>query len=127
MNGFDQFVSNLPDQTVTSVRTATTKFAGLRRSTLPGLFSDVDAARQHAARVKDYVLDNLRDLLVQFESQCRENGINVHWASDAEQARKIVTKICLESAKPGATIVKAKSMAPYLSIWSKPPGPTGGN
>lgn len=111
MKGFDEFVRELPDQTVESVRNATVKFSNIRRTVLPLMFKDVDAARQHAAAVKDYTLDNLKTLLVQFERRCQENGVTVHWARDSEEARSIITKVCQAHAQDGATIVKAKSMA----------------
>jgi len=93
------------------VRLASTRVADARKYTLGRVFDDVDKARHYAASIKQYVLDNLAPLLTQFEDNCRANGITVHWASTAEEARKIILQLCRENSDPGATIVKGKSMA----------------
>lgn len=111
MNEFDEFVASLEPQTRNSVRSASLRVADARRTTLSQVFEDVDKARNHAASVKDYILDHLGDLLRQFETACLDNGVRVHWASDAESARNIILGICNSSAPPGATVVKGKSMA----------------
>lgn len=111
MNSFDAFVRDLTDNSRRSVRAATIKVSRARTSMLPELFEDVENARKHAAQVKDYVLDHLSDLLVEFETACQCNGIQVHWAANAEQARRVIRGLCEQHAASGSTIVKAKSMA----------------
>jgi L-lactate dehydrogenase complex protein LldF len=81
-----------------------------RKSTLSVVFEDLDAARREASKIKGYVLDNLKPLLLEFESKCTSNGIKVHWASDADSARRAILDIC-SRASDKATVVKAKSMA----------------
>jgi L-lactate dehydrogenase complex protein LldF len=108
---FDEFVRSLDEDTVRSVRASTIRVAEARRTTLAQVFEDVDEARKRAAAVKSYVLDNLRDLLVQLESSCRANGIQVHWAKDAASANRAVLDVCKRVAPEGALVVKAKSMA----------------
>lgn len=104
---FDSFVRGLDEDTVRSVRASTIRVSGNRHRTLHEVFDDVDAAREAAASVKSYVLDNLRDLLLSLEKRCQENGVVVHWAKDAASARSTILDLC----PPGSTVVKAKSMA----------------
>lgn len=64
--------------------------------------------RNQASAIKDHVLGNLHDYLVQFEEKAKLNGINVHWAKDAREHNEIVYGIL---AGHGAkSIVKSKSM-----------------
>lgn len=97
-------------QTTASTRTGAKNAAEARSATLPKVFDDLDAARTLAAQIKDYTLDNLSNLLTQLEMKCRQNGVQVHWARDAESARNIMLDICRGVEPNGCTIVKAKSM-----------------
>lgn len=64
--------------------------------------------RETASRIKDHVLANLDELLVEFERKAQTNGITVHWAADAQEHNQIVYDI-LKSV--GANhMVKSKSM-----------------
>ena len=108
---FDRFAGDLDPRTVKNVRTSTIKVTAARASTLERVFDDVDAARRTAARIKAYVLDNLKGLLLQLEQNCQTNGVQVHWAKDADSANRIILDICKRAAPEGATIAKAKSMA----------------
>jgi L-lactate dehydrogenase complex protein LldF len=78
---------------------------------LSSSFDDADAARAQAAAVKDYVLGHLAELLEEFEAKATARGIQVHWASDAAEARAKILEICRGRASAGATFAKAKSMA----------------
>lgn len=82
-----------------------------RVSALEKFFGSAGDTQDFAAKTKMYVLDHLAELLQQFESKCVSNGIKVHWAEDAKEAKEIILSICRASAPEGATIVKAKSMA----------------
>ena len=90
-------------------------FTAARFGGLPEVFADPEAARTAAAEIKQYVLDNLRPLLEQLEAACVANGIQVHWAADAEEARQIIVGLCRDSVDPGGperpVVAKAKSMA----------------
>lgn len=108
---FDDFVRNLHEDTVRSVRAATQRVSNARVDTLKEVFEDVDEARKTASAIKNYVLDNLKSLLLKLEENCQSNGVTVHWAYDAKAANKIINKICDRAAKGGAKVVKAKSMA----------------
>jgi L-lactate dehydrogenase complex protein LldF len=64
--------------------------------------------RELGSGIKANVLSNLDEYLVQFESNAKKNGIQVHWASNAEEHNKIVGKILdKHNAKK---VVKSKSM-----------------
>jgi L-lactate dehydrogenase complex protein LldF len=84
--------------------------AAVRRASQNKVVQEV-ATDKPAARIRAEVLERLPELLEQFERAARERGMHVHWAKDAESARTIVLSICRERAKPGAVVVKGKSMA----------------
>lgn len=58
--------------------------------------------------IKKDVMENLGDYLELFESNCKQNGINVHWASDDQEARDIILNLCHENNVK--KIVKSKSL-----------------
>ncbi len=64
--------------------------------------------RDTASGIKQHVLSNLHDYLLEFERNAQRNGIKVHWAADAQEHNDIVLGILKEH---GATrLVKSKSM-----------------
>ena len=65
--------------------------------------------RQQAAEAKRRALRQLPDLLEQAEGTLTENGFNVLWAEDAEQARQHILEIAQQHASQ--SIAKSKSMA----------------
>jgi L-lactate dehydrogenase complex protein LldF len=71
-------------------------------------FGDWQPAREAAAKVKQYVLDNLADLLETFEQNITGHGATVLWASDKEEAASHILKIV--EKKKAKKIVKSKSM-----------------
>ena len=69
---------------------------------------DWELLRETASQIKNNVLANIHDYLIQFESKAKANGVNVHWAANAEEHNKIVHSIM---AKHGVNqMVKSKSM-----------------
>jgi L-lactate dehydrogenase complex protein LldF len=88
------------DETLWFVRAKRDKAA----HTLP----EWEALRENASQIKDNVLSNLHDYLLQFEAKAQQNGITVHWAADAEEHNQIVHSIL--KAKGVTRIVKSKSM-----------------
>jgi L-lactate dehydrogenase complex protein LldF len=64
--------------------------------------------RDAASHIKDHVLSNLHDYLLEFERKAQQNGVVVHWASTADEHNRIVHSI-IESYG-AAKIVKSKSM-----------------
>ncbi|MFC2088552.1 LutB/LldF family L-lactate oxidation iron-sulfur protein [Calditrichota bacterium] len=71
-------------------------------------FIDWQSARQTAAQIKKYVIENLPDLLEQFEQNISKTGTKVLWAETAREAQNHL----LDIAKAHSTkkIVKSKSM-----------------
>ncbi|OON66502.1 lactate utilization protein B [Hymenobacter sp. CRA2] len=64
--------------------------------------------RQLASDIKEHTLSRLDEYLEQFEQNARANGVQVHWAADAEEHNRIVLDIM---RGVGATsLVKSKSM-----------------
>jgi L-lactate dehydrogenase complex protein LldF len=64
--------------------------------------------RETASQIKNNVLSNLHDYLIQFEANAQHNGITVHWAADAEEHNTIVHTIIKNHGVN--EIVKSKSM-----------------
>jgi L-lactate dehydrogenase complex protein LldF len=64
--------------------------------------------RETASQIKNNVLANIHDYLLEFEENALENGIIVHWAADGAEHNKIVHSIM---EKHGVKqMVKSKSM-----------------
>ncbi len=64
--------------------------------------------RSLASQIKANVLSNLDDYLMQFEERALSNGIQVHWAVDADEHNEIVLNILNENK--AKKVVKSKSM-----------------
>lgn len=64
--------------------------------------------RETASQIKNNVISNLHDYLVQFEANAKKNGVTVHWAADAQEHNEIVYSIL--KAKEINQMVKSKSM-----------------
>lgn len=69
---------------------------------------DWELLRETASQIKDNVLANLDEYLVQFEQTALQNGIHVHWAADAAEHNQIVLQIIQEHGV--GKLVKSKSM-----------------
>ncbi len=89
-----------------SVTGATLNFDSKRRQA----YAEVEAEtwRHWAEGVKNHVLSNLDRYLLEAEASLQKNGVQVHWADDADDARRIVADI----ARAGQVrkVVKAKTM-----------------
>ena len=46
--------------------------------------------RETASQIKNNVLSNLHDYLLQFEANAQRNGVTVHWAANGEEHNQIV-------------------------------------
>ncbi len=64
--------------------------------------------RHQAHQTKKETLDHLDRYLELFEENCQKNGIVVHWARDAEEARTIILELMRE--KQVQSVVKSKSL-----------------
>ncbi|MCY4398127.1 MAG: LutB/LldF family L-lactate oxidation iron-sulfur protein [Gemmatimonadetes bacterium] len=70
---------------------------------------DADAWRRWAEGVKNHTLTHLDHYLTEAEARLEANGAQVHWASDATEAREIVTRLAKQHSV--RSVVKGKSMA----------------
>lgn len=82
-------------------------FVDHRRDAVDAL-PEFDAIRDAARDIKDHVLANLDGYLELYEQKVIENGGQVHWARDADEACRIVAKICKDAE--AETVTKGKSM-----------------
>ena len=64
--------------------------------------------RETASQIKNNVLSNLHDYLVQFEANATRNGITIHWAMDGDEHNQIVHNILKKHQV--TRMVKSKSM-----------------
>jgi len=71
-------------------------------------FPAMEAARDEAQRIRLHTLANLDRYLEQFAQSATNAGNFVHWATDGEEANKIVLRIAEESES--RLVVKSKSM-----------------
>jgi L-lactate dehydrogenase complex protein LldF len=67
-----------------------------------------EALREAASQIKNNVLSNLHNYLLQFEKNAVANGIEVHWAADADEHNQIVHRLLNEANV--VRMVKSKSM-----------------
>src|SRR5262249_9036699 len=88
------------------IRLTGTLMAGNRRGYAAQ--ADSDRLRDHAKQIKEHTLAHLDLYLEQLESSVERAGGQVHWASDAEEARQIVVGIARRARCKYA--VKSKSM-----------------
>jgi L-lactate dehydrogenase complex protein LldF len=88
------------------VRLTSTLLAGNRRGY--AALADSDALREHAKHIKEHTLAHLDHYLEQLEASVQKHGGHVHWAANAEEARRIVLDIAQRTNS--RRIVKSKSM-----------------
>ena len=71
---------------------------------------ELERLRDVGEAVRQHALAHLPDLLVELEANLRRNGVQVHWAADAERGqRRSSTRIA--QAHQARTVIKGKSMA----------------
>jgi L-lactate dehydrogenase complex protein LldF len=95
-----------PGLQIALIRLTETLMAGNRRGY--AALADSSALRDHAKRIKEHTLAHLDRYLEQLESSVQKLGGKVHWAADAEEARRVVVAIAKEAGCSRA--VKSKSM-----------------
>ncbi len=78
---------------------------------------DAEAVRDRGRAIRIETLSRLDHYLEQFAANVEQNGGHVHWAKDAEEARRIVLEIVRLSLTPGPSpsgrggiVAKSKSM-----------------
>ena len=91
-----------------------TSIAGLKsgfvaaRARAVAALPEFEAMRDAGAAIKDHTLAYLDVYLERYEREVVRHGGKVHWARDAEEARRIIREIC--AAAGARTVVKGKSM-----------------
>jgi L-lactate dehydrogenase complex protein LldF len=88
------------------LRLTSTLMAGNRRGY--AALAGSDQLREHAKQIKEHTLAHLDRYLEQLDAAVERAGGEVHWAADAEEARRIVLDIA--RATHSRRIVKSKSM-----------------
>lgn len=69
---------------------------------------DWEGLRELASQIKEHTLGNLDSYLEEFEKNASNNGIQVHWAKDAQEHNSIIYELLKQKKIPVA--VKSKSM-----------------
>ena len=86
-------------------------FAGnfvTRRAAAVARLPEFDALRDSARAIKDHTLAHLDLYLEAYEQKVRASGGEVHYAQDADEARKIIIDLC--KAMDAKSVTKGKSM-----------------
>ena len=94
----------------TSLRSALSKMAGHYAERLQTIQADSmwETYRERAREIKKEAIDHLDIYLERFAAKVEENGGQVHWAPDAEEANRIVVEIAQQAGIN--EVVKAKTM-----------------
>ncbi|MGA9797206.1 MAG: lactate utilization protein B [Rhizomicrobium sp.] len=71
-------------------------------------YGDWEALREQGRAIRDHAITHLDTLLEQFEDAVTARGGHVHWAADAEEARRILLAILHQAG--AKTVTKGKSM-----------------
>lgn len=79
-----------------------------KRDKAAGSVKNWEELREQASQIKENVLSNLDEYLVQFEENALKNGAQVHWAKDAKAFNQIMLGIAQKNK--AQKIVKSKSM-----------------
>ncbi len=70
--------------------------------------TDWQELRTSASAIRNHVLENLNHYLETFEARCTAAGGQVHWAADADEARRIVLDLLRQ--ENANEVIKIKSM-----------------
>ncbi len=99
----DNARTNWHDQTLWMVRE--------KRDRMAHSLPDWEDLREWASQIKNHTLSQLSQYLLQLEQNAQANGVQVHWAANAQEHNEIVGRIIRETAAQGAVqVVKSKSM-----------------
>ncbi|MDR2981927.1 MAG: iron-sulfur cluster-binding protein [Puniceicoccales bacterium] len=115
----DQYAAHLASDKRASVYGGTKSGYDARLRALTTSYTAPDHLRKLAGNIKQHTIENLDTYLPQVEAKLQSNGVQVHWAGDADEACAHVLRIM--RARAATKIVKAKTMvseeiglAPYL-------------
>ena len=70
--------------------------------------ADWQQLRSAGAAIRSHLLENLAAYLEEFEARCTEAGGMVHWAADADEARRVILDILRE--ENASEVIKIKTM-----------------
>lgn len=104
---FKNYSDNVPQNISSSVRTAANLVMKKREDRIQEI-DNWEELRRIASDIKLHTLENLDFYLNVFEEKAQENGINLHWAENSEEACKKVLEISKNHNVRKA--VKVKSM-----------------
>jgi L-lactate dehydrogenase complex protein LldF len=79
-----------------------------KRARVVGEMPDWQELREAGKQIRQHTMENLDFYLEEFEANCTRAGGVVHWARDAEEARRIVVE--LVKASGSDEVIKIKSM-----------------
>ncbi len=79
-----------------------------KRARVVGEMPDWQELREAGKQIRQHTMENLDFYLEEFEANCTRAGGVVHWARDAEEARRIVVE--LAKASGSDEVIKIKSM-----------------
>ncbi|WP_207063769.1 LutB/LldF family L-lactate oxidation iron-sulfur protein [Motiliproteus sp. SC1-56] len=79
-----------------------------KRAAAVARMPEFEQLRDEGRDLKNHVIEHLDFYLEQFETKVIEQGGQVHWARDAEEARKAILDICRKAN--AKTVTKGKSM-----------------
>jgi len=105
----DEFAAAQTPERRASVRLGSKAGHDKRTETLFRDFADPDALRRLAGEIKQHTLDHLDVYLERAEARLRARGAEVHFAADAEAARRLILGIL--ERRGARRVVKTKSMA----------------
>lgn len=104
----DHFIA---DEARTDWHDQTLWFVREKRDKAAHSLPEWEELRELGSQIKNHSLANLGTYLTQFETQALANGVQVHWAKDADEHNQIVLNIIRQhSANGQARLVKSKSM-----------------
>jgi L-lactate dehydrogenase complex protein LldF len=83
-------------------------FVRHKRDKSSKMLPEWEELRETASSIKNYVLSHLDILLESFEAKAKENGVHVHWASNAAEHNEIVLGLLRQHKID--QMVKSKSM-----------------
>jgi L-lactate dehydrogenase complex protein LldF len=90
-----------------------TKVIQTKRAKVVGEMPDWQDLREAGMQMRQHTMRHLDFYLEQFERNCTAAGGHVHWAKDAEDARRIVVELVMASGTDGKSpteVIKIKSM-----------------
>ena len=109
MQKIDTFARELPHERQASVYDGSKAGTEKRYGVLFKDYKDPDSLRKIAGQIKQHTLENLDSYLPKAVAALERNGVTVHFAPTAEDARRITKEILLSNK--AKSVMKSKSMA----------------